>query len=81
MKMTLRDKAGISALWGTLFLFLVPITAGVLYVQSDWQGTAALILVALVCVASAIAGAIFFAQAVSQLTAFSQEKVRSNQRR
>jgi putative effector of murein hydrolase LrgA (UPF0299 family) len=77
MKLTLRDKAGISALWGTIFLFLAPITVGVIYAQGDWQGLAALALVTIGCLVSAAIGAGFFVQAVAQLTAHSQEKVRA----
>lgn len=77
MKLSLRDKAGIAALWGTIFLFLVPITAGVLFAQSDLQGIAAAALVAVACLVSAAVGAGFFVQAVGQLTAHSQEKVRT----
>lgn len=79
MKLSLRDKAGITALWGTIFLFLAPITAGVLFAQSDWEGIAAIALVALACLVSAAVGAGFFVQAVGQLTAHSQEKVRTDQ--
>lgn len=78
MKLSLRNKAGITALWGTIFLFLVPITVGVLFVQSDWGGIAAITLVTLACLISAAIGAGFFVQAMGQLTAHSQEKVRAN---
>lgn len=78
MKLSLRDKAGITALWGTIFLFLVPITIGVVFAQSDWGGVAVVALVAIVCLASAAIGAGFFVQAIGQLTAHSQEKVRAN---
>lgn len=76
-RLTLRDKAGITALWGTIFLFLVPITAGVLFAQSEWDGLAAIALVTLACLISAVIGAGFFVQAIGQLTAYSQEKVRA----
>lgn len=76
MKMSMRDKAGISALWGTIFLFLLPITAGVLFIESDWQGAAAIAAVTLACLASAAVGAGFFFQAMTRLTDYSREKVR-----
>lgn len=77
MKMSLRDRAALSALWGTVFLFLVPITVGIAFFRSDWQGFAIVAVVFGACLVSALVGAGFFWQASQQLTQHSRDKVRS----
>lgn len=73
--LTLRDRAGISALWGTIFLFLIPLTALWVFSGSPWEGMIAILLMGLGCSISALIGVLFFARAVGQLTEFSKEKV------
>lgn len=75
MKLNDRDRAGISALWGTVFLFLLPIAAGIFTVQSGLSGPLVIIAVGIGCLISAVAGALYFWQAVSYLTLYSKEKV------
>lgn len=77
MKLSLRSRAGLSALWGTVFLFLIPITTGIAFLRSAWSGIAVLGLVVGACLVSGLIGAGFFWQAVGQLTEHSREKVRT----
>ena len=79
MKLDDRDRAALSALWGTVFLFLLPITAGILTAQSGLSGALIIIAVSIGCVISAIVGAIYFWQAVSYLTLYSKAKVTKTQ--
>jgi hypothetical protein len=77
MKLSLRDRAALSALWGTIFLFLVPISIGIAFFRSHWQGVAVIAVVFGACLVSALVGAGFFWQASQQLTQHSRDKVRS----
>lgn len=75
MKLSLRDRAGISALWGTIFLFLIPLSALGAFLNSAWEGMMVIILLAVGCLISGLTGVMFFARAVAQLTEFSKQKV------
>ncbi len=78
MKLTTANRARINALWGTIFLFLLPITLGFIYVLSELQGTLALVLFGFAGIICAIAGFLFFLTAVNQLQQASKEKVGKN---
>lgn len=78
MKLTTVDRARINALWGTIFLFLLPITLGIVYALSGLEGTLALLLFGVAGLISAVAGFLFFLTAVNQLQQASKEKVGKN---
>ena len=77
MKLSLRDKAGIAALWGTIFLFLLPISVGVWAMESGLHGGMAVTALLLGCLISAVIGAVYFWQAVTLLTLYSKAQVAS----
>lgn len=75
MKLSLRERAGIAALWGTMFLFLLPISAGIWTMQSGLRGGMVVTALVLGCLISALIGALYFWQAVTLLTLYSKEQV------
>ncbi len=75
MKLSLRDKAGIAALWGTIFLFLLPISVGIWAMESGLQGGMAVTALLLGCLISALIGVVYFWQAVTLLTLYSKAQV------
>ncbi len=75
MKITTIQRARINALWGSMLLFIVPITLGIVYVLGKFNSMLLLALFAVVGLASAAAGAMFFAVTVSQLQQASKEKL------
>ena len=75
MKLTTANRARINALWGTIFLFLLPITLGIVYALSGLEGTLALLLFGVAGLISAVAGFLFFLTAVNQLQQASKEKL------
>lgn len=75
MKMTLRDKAALSGLWGCVFLFVVPIALGFWVFWSDLAGTSMIFIAGLVALASFIAGGYFFADAANKLYQHSRDRV------
>jgi putative effector of murein hydrolase LrgA (UPF0299 family) len=81
MKLTTLDRARINALWGTILLFLVPITLAVVYILGRFQSGLLLALFALIGLSCAAAGVVFFVATVNQLQEASKEKLRSAQER
>jgi hypothetical protein len=79
MKLTTIDRARINALWGTILLFLIPITLAVVYILGGFQSGLLLALFALVGLSCAGAGVVFFVATVNQLQEASKEKLRSTQ--
>lgn len=75
MKLRTVDRARINALWGTIFLFLLPITLGLVYVLAGFQSAMLLITFAVLGLASLVAGFLFFLKAVDQLQQASKEKL------
>lgn len=75
MKMTLRDKAGISGLWGCIFLFVVPIALGFWVFWSDAAGVSMFFVAGTAALVSFIAGGYFFADAANKLHEHSRERV------
>lgn len=75
MKLGLREQAGMAALWGTMFLFLLPITAGMLAFQQNLDGMMVMIALIMGCLMSAAVGVLYFAKAVTLLTQHSKEQV------
>ena len=79
MKLTTIDRARINALWGTILLFLIPITLAVVYILGGFQSGLLLALFALVGLSCAGAGVVFFVATVNQLQEASKEKLRNTQ--
>lgn len=75
MKMTLRDKAAISGLWGCVFLFVLPIALGFWVYWSDTAGASILFAAGSGALVSFIAGGYFFADAANKLYQHSRDKV------
>jgi hypothetical protein len=78
MMLTTVNRARINALWGTIFLFLVPITLGVVYVLGNFHSKSMLLLFGFAGLASGVAGFMFFLKTVDQLQAASKEKSSKN---
>jgi hypothetical protein len=75
MKLRTLDRARINALWGTIFLFLLPITLGLVYVLAGFQSKLLLVLFGFAGLASGVAGFFFFLTTVNQLQQASKEKL------
>lgn len=75
MKMTLRDKAALSGLWGCVFLFVLPIALGFWVFWSDATGTPMLFAAGTAALVSFVAGGYFFADAANKLFQHSRDKV------
>jgi hypothetical protein len=81
MKLTTLNRARINALWGTILLFLIPITLAVVYILGGLRSGLLLALFALVGLSCAAAGVVFFVATVNQLQEASKEKLKTSQER
>lgn len=80
MKLTLRDQAALSGLWGCVFLFIAPIALGFWVYWSDNTAVAMLFMAGLMALASFAIGGYFFADAAKKLHQHSQAVVGQRRR-